>query len=131
MDRTKRPPRYTYRQRNGAKSYASRKQIDVDGEREIVPRKLLVFAEGELVVLSIIRQHGTVNFQMSRDSVANLLGHLGRCLAPVRGMKQRSPGFMTARPFRLPRIYEGRLRVILVTVSRRNFFGCRPSRQTR
>jgi hypothetical protein len=54
MDRTK---RYTYRQRTSAKSYAG-KQIDVlkpmtetDGEREIMPRKLLVFAEGGVVIL--------------------------------------------------------------------------------
>ena len=88
MERTKRPARYTYRQRTSARSYATDKQIDalkpmtdVDGEREIVPCKLLVFTEGGLVVLSIISQHGTINFPMSRDSVANLLGHLGRCLA--------------------------------------------------
>jgi hypothetical protein len=88
----------TYRERPRSRSYETRKQIDVlkplaepYGDCDMQPRKLMVFNEGDLVILSIVSQRGTVNLPMSRTSVANLLSHLGQRLAQPEGVKQPCP----------------------------------------
>jgi hypothetical protein len=67
---------------------ARRKEIDslkpmasLDGDHEFAPRKLLVWNEGPLVILSLLSRNGTVNFPMSRTAAGNLVSQLGKSLA--------------------------------------------------
>src|SRR5262245_18655817 len=45
-------------------------------KRTLKPRKLLVFREGAVIVVSIVSSRGTVSFPMARKSAAYLLGQL-------------------------------------------------------
>jgi len=54
---------------------------EVSGKRELKARKLLVFNEAGLIVLSIVSTQGTVTFPLSRQSAADLSGVLAKRLA--------------------------------------------------
>jgi hypothetical protein len=55
------------------------------GDRNVLPRQLLVFSEDEFVLLSIVCRTGTLTFPMSRKGAGNLVSQLGKVLAQLPG----------------------------------------------
>jgi hypothetical protein len=78
-------PRWDYvpRRRSTRHAIDSLRPLEMDGQRELNAKKLMVFNEGPIVVLSVISQRGTVNFPMSRTDAASLSGLLAKRLAEL------------------------------------------------